>query len=94
MKIFTTKGFFSGLPSKDPNAHIIKLRLACKSCVESPNLDVYIIGLTVFPISLTGEASISFTKFPYNSIYTLEQIKDVFLARYYKFLKSITTLIG
>ena len=41
------------------------------------NLDV--IGLRVFPLSLTGEAAIWFTELPYNSIFTWNQLRDVFL---------------
>ena len=47
------------------------------------------IGLRVFPFSLTGEAAIWFTELPYNSIYTWEQLRDVFLARYYPVSKKL-----
>ena len=42
-----------------------------------------IIGLRVFPLSMTGEAAIWFSELPFNSIYTWEQLRDVILARYY-----------
>ena len=48
-----------------------------------------VIGLRVFPLSLMGEAAIWFTEFPYNSIYTWEHLKDVFLARYYLVSKKL-----
>ena len=51
------------------------------------NLDV--IGLRVFPLSLTGEAAIWFTMLPYNSILTWNQLRDVFLARYYPVSKKL-----
>ena len=50
------------------------------------NLDV--IGLRVFPLSLTGEAVIWFTELLYNSIFTWNQLRDVFLARYYSVYKK------
>ena len=51
------------------------------------NLDV--IGLRVFPLSRTGEAAIWFTELPYNSIFTWNQLRDVFLARYYPVSKKL-----
>ena len=61
IQILTVKGLFLGLPSKDPHAHIDKLRLVGKSYVGRPYLDMDIIGLRVFPLSLTGEDTIWFT---------------------------------
>ena len=70
MQMLTTRGLFSALPSEDPHAHIAKVRAVCKSCVGRPDLDLDVIGLRVFPFSLTGEAAIWFTECPYNSIFT------------------------
>ena len=53
MQILTARGLFSGLPSEDLHAHIAKVRVVCKSCVERPDLDLDVIGLRVFPLSLT-----------------------------------------
>ena len=72
MQLLTAKGLFLALPSEDPHANIAKLRSVCKSYVGRPDLDMDVIGLRVFPLSLTGEAAIWFTEFPYNSIYTWE----------------------
>ena len=58
IQILTAKGLFSGLPSKDPYSHITKVRAECKSCVGRPDLNMDVIGLRVFPLSLTGEAAI------------------------------------
>ena len=58
MQMLTVRGFFSGLRSEDPHAHIIKVRLLRKSCVGRPDLDLDVIGLSVFPLSLMGEAAI------------------------------------
>ena len=46
-------------------------------------MDLDVIGLRVFPLSLMGEAAIWFTELSYNSIFTWNQLRDVFLARYY-----------
>ena len=48
-----------------------------------------VIGLKVFPLPLTGAAFIWFTELPYNSIYTWEQLRDVFLERYYPVSKNL-----
>ena len=70
MQMLTARCLFSGLPSEDPHAHIAKVRVVCKSCVGRPDLDLDVIGLRVFPLSLTGEVAMWFTELPYNSIFT------------------------
>ena len=52
-------------------------------------MDLDVIGLRVFSLSLTGEAAIWFTELPYNSIFTLNQLRDVFIARYYPVSKKL-----
>ncbi|XP_049355216.1 uncharacterized protein LOC125819833 [Solanum verrucosum] len=58
-----------------------KLSSVCKSCVGRPELDMDVIGLTVFPLSLTDDADVWFYKLPYSSIYTWDQLHKVFIAR-------------
>ena len=48
-----------------------------------------VIGLRVFNLSLTGEAAIWFNELPYNSIYTWNLLRDVFLACYYPVYKKL-----
>ena len=89
MQMLTARGLFSGLPFEDPHCHTAKVRAVCKSCVGRLDLDLDVIGLRVFPFSLTGEADIWFIELPYNSIFTLNQLRDVFLARYYLVSKKL-----
>ena len=64
MQMLTASGLFSGLLSEDPHAYIDKVRAVCKRCVGRPDLDLDVIGLRVFPLSLTGEAAMWFTDLP------------------------------
>ena len=70
MEMLAARGLLPGLPSGDPHGHLEKLRSVCKSCVGRPNLDMNVIWLRVFPLSLIEDAAIWFTEVPYKSIYT------------------------
>ncbi|KAK4706895.1 hypothetical protein R3W88_033538 [Solanum pinnatisectum] len=48
-----------------------------------------VIGLRVFPLSLTGDAAVWFTELTYNSIYTWDQLTDVFLEKYFPMSKKL-----
>ena len=61
----------------------------CKSCVGRPDFDLDVIGLRVFPLSLTREATMWFTKLPYNSIFTWNPLRDVIFERYYPVCKKL-----
>ena len=52
-------------------------------------MDLDVIGLRVFPLSLIGEAAMWFIELPYNSIFTRNKLSDVFLARYYLVFKKL-----
>lgn len=58
IQMLTARGLFPGLTFEDPHAHIAKVRSECKICVGRHNLNMDVIGLRVFPPSLTGEAAI------------------------------------
>ena len=83
MQMLTASGLFSGIPSDDPHDHISKVRAVCKICVGRPDLNMDVIELRIFHLSLTGEATIWFTELPYNSIFTWNQLRDAFLVHYY-----------
>ena len=52
-------------------------------------MDLDVIWLRVFPLSLMGEAVICFTELPYNSIFTCNKLRDVFLILCYPFSKKL-----
>ena len=52
-------------------------------------MDLDVIGLRVFPLSLMGEDAMWFTELLYNSIFTWNQLRDVFLAHYYPVSKKL-----
>ena len=52
-------------------------------------MDLDVIGLTVILLSLMREVAMWFTELPYNSIFTWNQLRDVFLARYYPVSKNL-----
>ncbi|KAH0767894.1 hypothetical protein KY285_003765 [Solanum tuberosum] len=89
MQMLTARDLFAGLASEDPHAHIAKLRSVCKSCVGRSDLDMDVIGLRVFPLSLTSDVAVWFTKLCYSSIYTWDQLIEVFLARFFPMSKKL-----
>ena len=52
-------------------------------------MDVDVIELRVFPLSMIGEAAIWFPKIFYNSIFTWNQLRDISLARYHPVSKKL-----
>ena len=69
-QMLTARCLFSVHSFEDPHDHISKVRSVCKSCVGRLGLNMDVIRLRVFPLSLMGKASIWFTELSYNSIYT------------------------
>lgn len=58
MEIVTVRGLFLGRLSVNPDAHIDKLRSLCQSFVGRLDMDINVIGLRVFPLSLTKDVAI------------------------------------
>ena len=67
MLILTVGGLFSGLPVGDPHDHIAKLRYVYKSCVGRTDMDMNVIGLRVFPLSLEEMPPYDLLSFPTTS---------------------------
>ncbi|XP_049414624.1 uncharacterized protein LOC125877341 [Solanum stenotomum] len=89
MQMLTSRGLFTGLSSKDPYAQMAKLTNVCKSSVGPPNLDMNIISLRVFPLLLTGDVALWFSELLYNSVYTWNQLHQVFMEMYFPVSKKL-----
>lgn len=79
---------FIRLPTDDPRAHIAKLNYVCKSCIGRQDWVMNVIGVRVFPLSLTGDSSIWINEIPYNSIYTWDKLTKAFLERIFLVLRN------
>ena len=77
MHKLTVRGLFTGLASNDPHGILDKHRVVCERCVGRSYCDLDVIGLQVFPPSLTGDGDAWFNELIYKSIYTWEQLTDV-----------------
>lgn len=63
------RGLFIGLSFEDPYVHMDKCLSVCESYLGMPELDMDVIGLRLFPLSLIGDVVMWFLELPYNSIY-------------------------
>jgi len=86
--MLTERGLFSGMASEDPHGHMAKLRSVCKSCVGRPELDMDVIGLRVFPLSLTGDAAVWFTEI-HITRFTLGSIEEGILGKVLPSVKEV-----
>jgi len=55
--MLTSRWLSIGLPSEDSYAHLSKVKSVCMSSVGGQDLDMDVIGLRVFPLSLTSDAT-------------------------------------
>jgi len=46
-------------------------------------------SLRVFPLSLTGDATVWFSELPFNSIHTWDQLHKVFMEKYFPVSKKL-----
>uniref|UniRef100_M1DW17 Integrase core domain containing protein n=1 Tax=Solanum tuberosum TaxID=4113 RepID=M1DW17_SOLTU len=62
MQMLTERGLFFRLALKDLHGYMAKLISVCKSCMGRPELDMDVIGVRVFPLSLTNDAAVWFSE--------------------------------
>lgn len=74
------RGLFSNLPSKDPYNHLQNVFIYRNMRVNK-NFPVNVVRISVFPLSLTGEAIGWLSKLPYNSISTCGRYAEQFFGK-------------
>lgn len=77
---------FSSLPSEDPHIHLHNVVFICKSMIGHQNMSIDVVGLRIFLVSLSSEATLSLFELSRSSISTWVEMQKAFLERY--FLKS------
>ncbi|KAK4737325.1 hypothetical protein R3W88_001022 [Solanum pinnatisectum] len=81
IQLMNLKGMFRGAAGDDANQHLMNFVAICKS-QEIPGVNQTTMGLRLFPLSLTGEATNWLNEMPDDSIRTWNELKEAFLERF------------
>lgn len=79
---------FSGSPIEDPNLYL-SMFVQYADTLKVNGVDPEAIRLRLFPFSLRDRARAWLQYLPYNSITTWNELKKVFLARYFHLAKRL-----
>lgn len=76
-------GLFVSLPSEDPHGHIHCVAYICRGVLGAHHLSMDVVGLRVFPFSLTGKAAPCLAELPQDVITSWMELQRAFLARFF-----------
>lgn len=79
---------FAGLPTENPNQHL-KVFIQLDDALKTNNVSPEVIHLRLFPFSLRDRARSWLDSLLANSITTWNDLKKVFLARYFPPIKTV-----
>ncbi|PHT45387.1 hypothetical protein CQW23_14545 [Capsicum baccatum] len=82
IQLLQLKGLFGGLAVDDSNMDLVNFISTCKS-FDNPGVGQNVIRLRLFPLSLSGEATLWLNGLTPDSITNWRQLKDVFLERFF-----------
>ncbi|PHT48304.1 Acidic endochitinase [Capsicum baccatum] len=82
IQLLQLKRLFCGLAGDDPNMHLINFISICKS-FDNPSVGQNAIRLRLFPLSLSGEATLWLNGLSPDSITNWRQLRDAFLERFF-----------
>lgn len=78
IQLLNLKGLFGGLPGDDPNLYLVNYVTICKS-FDNTGVVQNAIRLSLFPLSLSGEATLWQNELTPNSITHWSELKEAFL---------------
>ncbi|PHU24591.1 hypothetical protein BC332_09698 [Capsicum chinense] len=82
IQLLNLKGLFGGLPGDDPKLHLMNFVTICES-FDNPGVGQNAIRLRLFPLSLSGKATLWLNELTPDSITNWRQLKGAFLERFF-----------